>query len=103
VGRTFNNVKPEHLREKHDWIFRYISEFDWGVSVTFGCKNPGCPTTISLPLNIEEELGAGVCLNVYAAIQAEHAASENTAVDGWLLMVCIIMHSKTASSSKSLR
>lgn len=59
---------PKLTREKHHWVYQSVEAFHWGVSVTFYCRNYGCPTTMSLPLNPEGH-GSGICFDQNKAVQ----------------------------------
>lgn len=69
MGRTFK-PDPKLTRPEHKWEFVDATKYPWGISAMFRCTNPGCITTIYLPLKPDPTHG-GICFDRDSAIQID--------------------------------
>lgn len=70
MGRTFKK-DLSLVREAHRWKTSGLVEYEWGASVRFYCENPGCPTTMCIPVRPEEHSFGGICFDTSKAEECE--------------------------------
>jgi len=62
---------PNLTRESHNWVFVSAYAQEWGATITFSCKNPGCNTTCSFPFMVKDQpfQSTGICFDTQKAVQ----------------------------------
>lgn len=72
MGRTFKHNEKAVHQGGHKWVFTSTIPQKWGATVNFVCENPGCPTTLSLPVKPDEDSMLGnYCVNRHMLVEVK--------------------------------